>query len=171
MVSVVNTTFTFNLNAELDLESLARQLWDVEYNPKKFSSLVMRLRDPLSTALLYRSGIVVLVGCRSWRDAKRAAHRTAKRVRRLVPDVRVSGLALKNMVGAGKHDFNLNGHLHSCSSTTFHDNEIFPGMNIDLRCGLKATLFAKGTFFITGAKCESDLEAGHLELMLKFYFN
>ena len=171
MVSVVNTTFTFNLSAELDLESLARQLWDVEYNPRKFPSLVMRLREPRSTALIYRSGSVVLLGCRSWREAKRAAAKIAKRVRYVVNGARVSCLTIKNMVGAGKHDFDLKGYLHSCSSTMFHDNEIFPGINVDLRCGLKATLFAKGTFFITGARCETDLEAGHLELMLKFYFN
>ena len=171
MVTVVNTTFTFNLKADLDLLDMARHLWDVEYKPRKFSSLVMRLREPKSTAMISKSGHVVLLGCRSWDDARKASRKVAKRTRRVAPEVKVSGLTLKNMVGAGKHDFNVKDYLNAVTRSTFHDYEIFPGINIDLACGLKATVFNKGTFFITGAKCESDLEAGHLELMLKFYFN
>ena len=171
MVTVVNTTFTFSLKAKLDLLAMARQLWDVEYKPTKFSSLVMRLRDPKSTAMISKSGHVVLLGCRSWNDARKASRRVARRVRRVVPDVEVTGLTLKNMVGAGKHDFNVRDYLSTVTRSTFHDYEIFPGVNVDLACGLMATVFNKGTFFITGAKCESDLEAGHLELMIKFYFN
>ena len=171
MVSVVNTTFTFILNSDLDLLAMARKLWDVEYNPRKFSSLVMRLREPKATAMISKSGYVVLLGCRSWNDARKASRRVARRVRRVVPDVEVTGLTLKNMVGAGKHDFNVRDYLSTVTRSTFHDYEIFPGVNVDLACGLMATVFNKGTFFITGAKCESDLEAGHLELMIKFYFN
>ena len=70
MVAVVNMTFTFNLNTDLDLLAMARQLWDVEYNPRKFSSLIMRLREPKSTAMISKSGCVVLLGCRSWDDAR-----------------------------------------------------------------------------------------------------
>ena len=150
---------------------MARQLWDVEYNPRKFSSLVMRLREPKATGMISKSGFVVLLGCRSWNDARKATRRVERRVRRVVSSVTVSGLTLKNMVGAGKHDFNVRDYLNIVTRSTFHDYEIFPGINIDLGCGLKATVFNKGTFFITGAKRESDLEAGHLELMLKFYFN
>ena len=171
MVTIVNTTFTFSLKANLDLIAMARQLWDVEYNPRKFSSLVMRLREPKSTAMISKSGCVVLLGCRSWDDARKAPRRIEKRVRRVMPDVVASDLTLKNMVGAGKHDFNVRDYLNTVTRSTFHDYEIFPGINVDLACGLKATVFNKGTFFITGAKCESDLEAGHLELMIKFYFN
>ena len=171
MVTIVNTTFTFSLSAKLDLLALARQLWDVEYNPRKFSSLVMRLREPKSTALISKSDYVILLGCRSWADARKASRKVVRRVRRVVPLVEVSGLTLKNMVGAGKHDFNVKDYLSSVTRSTFHDYEIFPGINVDLACGLKAAVFNKGTFFITGAKCEGDLEAGHLELMVKFYFN
>ena len=171
MVTVVNTTFTFILNSDLDLLAMARQLWDVEYNPRKFSSLVMRLREPRSTAMISKSGYVVLLGCQTWDDARKASKRVERRVRRVVSGVKVTDLTLKNMVGAGKHDFNVRDYLNTVTRSTFYDYEIFPGINVDLTCGLKATVFNKGTFFITGAKSETELEAGHLELMIKFYFN
>ena len=171
MVTVVNTSFTFNVNSDVDLLAVARRLWDVEYNPRKFSSLVMRLREPKATAMISKSGYVVLLGCRSWDDARKASRKVVRRVQRIVPKAEATDLTLKNMVGAGKHDFNVRDYLSTVTRSTFHDYEIFPGINVDLACGLKATVFNKGTFFITGAKCVGDLEAGHLELMVKFYFN
>ena len=159
------------MNADLDLLAVARQLWDIEYNPRKFPSIVMRLREPKSTALISKSGYVILLGCRSWDDAQKASIGVERRVRRAAPDVEVTDLTLKNMVGAGKHDFNVRDYLNTVTRSTFYDYEIFPGINVDLTCGLKATVFNKGTFFITGAKSETELEAGHLELMIKFYFN
>ena len=99
---------------------------------------------------------------------ERHQEESQKKVRIVVPNVKVSGLTQEC---AGKHDFNVRDYLNTVTRSTFHDYEIFPGINVDLACGLKATVFNKGTFFITGAKSESDLEAGHLELMIKFYFN
>jgi transcription initiation factor TFIID TATA-box-binding protein len=170
MTTVVNTTITFSLNTELDLLFLARNLWDVEYKPKRFPSLVMRMRDPRVTALISRSGKVVLVGGKSLKEGKIAAKKVCRRVGRHYESVMVKNLRVMNMVGSGVHDFDLTDYWNQSSKTVMHEPELFAGLLVDLHCGLKATLFRTGKYFITGAKSESDLEAADLELMLKFYF-
>ena len=130
----------------------------------------MRMRDPRVTALISRSGKVVLIGARSLHDGKIAAKRVCRRVGRHYESVTVSGIRCMNMVGSGVHDFDLTDHWNQTSKTMMHEPELFAGLMVNLHCGLKATLFRTGKYFITGAKTEKDLEAADLELMLKFYF-
>ena len=128
------------------------------------------MRDPRVTALISRSGKVVLIGAKSVKDGKLAAKKVCRRVGRHYESVSVTGVKVMNMVGSGVHDFDLTGYWNQTSKTMMHEPELFAGLLVDLHCGLKATLFRSGKYFITGAKSESDLEAADLELMLKFYF-
>ena len=60
-----NIVSTFNLGCELDLRSIALRAKNSEYNPKRFAACIMRIREPKTTALIFKSGKVVCTGAKS----------------------------------------------------------------------------------------------------------
>lgn len=45
-----------NLSARLDLKTIALHARNAEYNPKRFAAVIMRIREPKTTALVFASG-------------------------------------------------------------------------------------------------------------------
>lgn len=56
---VQNVVATVNLDCKLDLKSIALHARNAEYNPKRFAAVIMRIREPKSTALIFASGKMV----------------------------------------------------------------------------------------------------------------
>lgn len=54
---------TVNLDCKLDLKSIALHARNAEYNPKRFAAVIMRIREPKSTALIFHSGKMVRRAC------------------------------------------------------------------------------------------------------------
>lgn len=50
---------TVNLDCKLDLKKIALHARNAEYNPKRFAAVIMRIREPKSTALIFASGKMV----------------------------------------------------------------------------------------------------------------
>ncbi|RRT73331.1 hypothetical protein BHE74_00017304, partial [Ensete ventricosum] len=55
-----NIVSTVNLDCRLDLPAIAIQARNAEYNPKRFAAVIMRIRDPKTTALVFASGKMVI---------------------------------------------------------------------------------------------------------------
>ena len=51
-----NIVSTVNLATPLDLKKIALHARNAEYNPKRFAAVIMRIRDPRTTALIFRYG-------------------------------------------------------------------------------------------------------------------
>ena len=52
-----NVVSTFQLNYKIDLNQLSNTLWNIEYNPRKFTAAILRQRNPIqTTALIFNSG-------------------------------------------------------------------------------------------------------------------
>ena len=49
-----NIVSTVNLVCPLDLKRIALNARNAEYNPKRFAAVIMRIRDPRTTALIFR---------------------------------------------------------------------------------------------------------------------
>lgn len=62
-------TFSFNRNAE--------------YNPKRFAAVIMRIREPRTTALIFSSGKMVCTGAKSEEDSRLAARKYARIIQKL----------------------------------------------------------------------------------------
>ena len=60
-----NIVATCNLGCDLELKTIAMHARNAEYNPKRFSAVIMRIRDPKTTALIFRSGKMVVTGAKS----------------------------------------------------------------------------------------------------------
>jgi transcription initiation factor TFIID TATA-box-binding protein len=160
MVSIQNITYCVNLNCELDLDFIARNSINVEYNKNRFNALVMRLRKkPRSTCLIFRNGKLVLTGCKSVLQCLDDSRKIARIIQKLGYDVKISNGRVENMVGSFDCgiDLDLTSLASKIGSKASFEPELFPGLIYTFHNKCKATLFRSGKINITGAKCEEVL--------------
>jgi transcription initiation factor TFIID TATA-box-binding protein len=72
-----------NLGCKLDLKKIALHARNAEYNPKRFAAVIMRIREPRTTALIFSSGKMVCTGAKSEEDSRLAARKYARIVQKL----------------------------------------------------------------------------------------
>lgn len=78
-----NIVSTVNLNCKLDLKKIALHARNAEYNPKRFAAVIMRIREPRTTALIFSSGKMVCTGAKSEEDSRLAARKYARIIQKL----------------------------------------------------------------------------------------
>lgn len=69
---------TVDLGVQLNLMIINSRTRNSEYNPARFNGLIMRIREPRSTALIFKSGKVVCTGARTESDALLACKKFAR---------------------------------------------------------------------------------------------
>lgn len=69
---------TVNLNCKLYLKNIVLRARGADYNPKRFAAVIMRIREPKSSALIFSPGKVVVTGVKSEKQSKLAAQRYSK---------------------------------------------------------------------------------------------
>jgi len=62
---VQNVVGTVNLGCKLDLKEITWKGKATEYNPNRFAAVIMRLRSPKTTGLIFSSGKMVITGAKS----------------------------------------------------------------------------------------------------------
>ncbi|MDI6884092.1 MAG: TATA-box-binding protein [Hadesarchaea archaeon] len=77
-VKVQNIVASFDFGREFDLERIARNFENTEYEPEVFPGLVFRLDEPKVVVLLFVSGKGVCAGAKSMADIKTAAIKITK---------------------------------------------------------------------------------------------
>jgi len=82
-VQLENIVASAKLDRELNLNQIAFNLENTEYEPEQFPGLVYRIDDPRVTFLLFGSGKIICTGGRSIEDVKRAVAKADKRLRNL----------------------------------------------------------------------------------------
>lgn len=79
-VKVQNMVASFDFGREFDLETIARNFRNTEYEPEVFPGLVFRLDDPKVVVLLFVSGKGVCAGAKSEADIEEAAGRITEAI-------------------------------------------------------------------------------------------
>jgi transcription initiation factor TFIID TATA-box-binding protein len=152
---------TANLGCKPDLASIATSVRNAEYNPKRFRAVILRLRNPKSSALVFASGKIVVTGARSEDDARTAARKVAKIIRKVQgPEVTFAEFKVQNIVGSGDIGFPIRLEavgLEGARNSSY-EPELFPGLVYRLGTPLCVVImFVSGRFVITGAKLRSDI--------------
>ncbi|KAI5316360.1 hypothetical protein L3X38_036067 [Prunus dulcis] len=62
----------------LDLRQIALEARNAEYNPKCFATVIVRIREPKTTALIFASGKMVCTGTKSEQQSEVAARKDFK---------------------------------------------------------------------------------------------
>ncbi|KAI5618991.1 beclin 1-associated autophagy-related key regulator, partial [Silurus asotus] len=95
-----NIVSTVNLACPLDLKAIALQARNAEYNPKRFAAVIMRIREPRTTALIFSSGKMVCTGAKSEEQSRLAARKYARVVQKLGFPAKFLDFKIQNMVGS-----------------------------------------------------------------------
>ena len=154
-----NIVSTANLKCHLDLRQIALKAKNAEYNPKRFAAVIMRIKEPKTTALIFSSGKMVCTGARSEEDSRKAAKQYAKIIRKLGYDVSFKEFKIQNIVGSCdvKFQISLEG-LSTVSKFSSYEPEIFPGLIFKMaKPKIVLLIFVSGKIVLTGAKKREEI--------------
>uniref|UniRef100_A0A665VYR6 Uncharacterized protein n=1 Tax=Echeneis naucrates TaxID=173247 RepID=A0A665VYR6_ECHNA len=110
-----NVVSSVKLGCRLDLNVIAQKVWNVEFNPKVFRALTMRIRKPRTSAVIYESGSVVCTGAKSEEEARVAARRFARRLQKLGFPISFLDFRVRNVVGSFQLNLIVCSHLQRTS--------------------------------------------------------
>lgn len=126
-----NIVSTSNLGVELDLSHITTQSRNTVYKPDRFQGLLMRVRKPRTTALLYSTGKFVVTGAKSRTESLQAARKYAKIIKKIgYGEAKLTSFRVTNVVASCDFGFKINliqfecTHLQLCR----YEPEVFPGL-------------------------------------------
>ena len=168
-----NIVSTANLGCELKLREIALQAKNAEYNPKRFAAVIMRIKEPKTTALIFSSGKMVCTGAKSEDDSRKASRKYAKVIKSLGFKVEFKDFKVQNIVGSCDIKFQihlnkLNGILakvapkesqnKSQKIKCHYEPEVFPGLIYHMvRPEIVLLIFVSGKIVLTGAKQKEEI--------------
>jgi transcription initiation factor TFIID TATA-box-binding protein len=82
-VDIQNIVASAKLDRELNLDHIAFNLENAEYEPEQFPGLVYRIDDPKVAFLLFGSGKIVCTGAKTIADIRRAVEKLDKKLKEL----------------------------------------------------------------------------------------
>lgn len=155
-----NIVSTVSLCCRLDLKKIALHARNAEYNPKRFAAVIMRIREPRTTALIFSSGKMVCTGAKSEEDSKMAARKYARIVQKLGFPAKFKDFKIQNMVGSCDVRFpiRLEGLVLTHSQFSSYEPELFPGLIYRMvKPRIVLLIFVSGKVVLTGAKVRSEI--------------
>lgn len=124
--------------------------------------MIIRIRDPKTTALIFSSGKMVITGAKSEEKSDTASKMYAKMVKKVgFPGVKLQGFTIQNIVGSCDVKFPISLESlntdHSIFST--YEPEMFPGLIYRMKDPkIVLLIFASGKIVLTGAKTRQDID-------------
>jgi len=82
-VNLVNIVASTKLDLKMNLNNIAFNLENTEYEPNQFPGLVYRMNDPKATFLLFGGGSVICTGAKNVADVRRSIEKLYKNLKEL----------------------------------------------------------------------------------------
>lgn len=155
-----NIVSTVNLGCKLDLKKIALHARNAEYNPKRFAAVIMRIREPRTTALIFSSGKMVCTGAKSEEDSRLAARKYARIIQKLGFPAKFLDFKIQNMVGSCdvKFPIRLEGLVLLHGQFSSYEPELFPGLIYRMvKPRIVLLIFVSGKVVLTGAKVRQEI--------------
>jgi transcription initiation factor TFIID TATA-box-binding protein len=168
-LNIVNIVVSTSLEHDVPLEKMAATLSNTEYNPEQFPGLVLRIKDPKTSALIFSSGKVVCTGARTLQKVEESIQQIIKALEKI--DIKITikpVIKIQNVVASGKINMELNlNNLAMELENTEYEPEQFPGLVYKLM-EAKATflLFSNGEIVCTGTRSEDEVFTA-VEMLVK----
>ena len=168
-IEIVNIVVSTSLEHDIPLEKMAATLPNTEYNPEQFPGLVLRIKDPKTSALIFSSGKVVCTGARTLEKVEESIKQIIKSLDKIHVKITIKPeIKIQNVVASGSinMDLNLNTLAMELENTEY-EPEQFPGLVYKLM-DAKATflLFSNGKIVCTGTRSEEAVYSA-LEKLVK----
>jgi len=167
-----NVVATASLGVDLDLKKIALTARNAEFNPRRFAAVILRIRDPKSTALVFKSGKLVVTGTKSQEEARNAARKFGRVITKVgYPEARFKGFKVENLVSTFTVPFpihleqlykNLPANVHSQ-----YEPEVFPELIFKVPTGGTVLVFVSGKCVMIGMKNQEDIDKAFLYVLPK----
>jgi len=159
-IEIVNIVVSTSLEHDIPLEKMAATLSNTEYNPEQFPGLVIRIKDPKTSALIFSSGKVVCTGARTIEKVHESIKKIIKSLEKINIKIKIEPkINIQNIVASGSVGMALNLNVLAMKlENTEYEPEQFPGLVYALKAA-KATflLFSNGKVVCTGTKSEQEV--------------
>lgn len=158
---IQNVVSTMDLGIALDLNRIALVAKNTEYNPKRFGAIIMRIREPVTTALVFGSGKVVCTGAKSEEESRIASRKFARAIQRIGYQTKFQSFTIQNIVSSCHVGFKIRLEFLQAKHHIFasYEPEIFPGLIYRMiNPKIVILIFTSGNIVITGAKITSDIK-------------
>ena len=160
VVRIENIVATVILENTLDLNLIEARIPDVDYNPDQFPGLVYRLQSPRITALVFKSGKMVVTGAKSVKQLVWAVKTILKKF--MTKGIVIQGrpqIQIQNIVASA--NLNVLVDLEKAAFVLPHsmyEPEQFPGLIYRMeKPRVVLLIFSSGKMVITGAKRENEV--------------
>ena len=108
-IKIQNIVISTSLEHDIPLIKLAEVLPNTEYNPQQFPGLVMRIKNPKTSALIFSSGKVVCTGAKSLTKVRESITKIIENLRKIRIKIKVKPkIIVQNMVASGTINMDLN---------------------------------------------------------------
>ena len=160
-IEIVNIVVSSSLEKKIPLEKMAATLPNTEYNPEQFPGLVLRIKEPKTSALIFNSGKIVCTGARSLEAVEQSIVRIIEELKKIDIIIEIKPkIEVQNIVASGSIGMHLNLNTLAIKlRNTEYEPEQFPGLVYKLK-GTNATflLFTNGKIVCTGTRCREDVD-------------
>lgn len=160
-VRIVNIVVSSSLEHDVPLEKMAATLSNTEYNPEQFPGLVIRIKEPKTTALIFSSGNIVCTGAKNLQEVDDSIKKIKEYLAKLDINITIEPkITIQNMVASGSINMDLNLNMLAMKlSNTEYEPEQFPGLVYKINGKTSATflLFSNGKIVCTGTKSEEQV--------------
>lgn len=158
---IENIVATVILSQEIDTNLITEKLKDIIYQPEEFPGLVLRIERPRATALVFRSGKMVVTGTKSTNQLITAVKKITKYLNKAgikidaKPRVNVQNIVASGDLGARVNLEEAAYTLEEC----IYEPEQFPGLIHKMRDPhVVLLIFSSGKMVLTGAKEEREVK-------------
>jgi transcription initiation factor TFIID TATA-box-binding protein len=160
-IAIVNIVVSTALEHDIPLEKMAATLSNTEYNPEQFPGLVIRIKDPKTSALIFSSGKIVCTGAKTIEKVEESIKQIIKYLEKINVKITIKPvIKIQNVVASGNifRDLNLN-ELAMQLENTEYEPEQFPGLVYKL-IDARATflLFSNGKIVCTGTRGADEVD-------------
>ncbi|MCO5562384.1 hypothetical protein L7F22_016011 [Adiantum nelumboides] len=146
---LTNVVSTASVGRRLDLKTIVLRARNAEYNPQRFTAVVMRIRDPKATVSIFSTGKLVCTGAKSVEQS----HLALRKVPTLLYSYK--DFKVKNIMATVDVQFalRLESLSNALSDFASYEPELFSGLFYRMRQPkLTLGLFVTGKIIVAGAK-------------------
>mmetsp|Transcript_307 Transcript_307/g.294 ORF Transcript_307/g.294 Transcript_307/m.294 type:complete len:208 (+) Transcript_307:70-693(+) len=162
-VKIQNLVATISLGCEIEPEKISQTVSNAEYNPRRFAAVIMRLREPRTTALIFKTGKMIVTGSKDEQESRSAAKLYVKIIQKCGFPAQVSDYKISNISATVDFGFpiRLEGLMYAHHSNCTYEPELFPGLVYRMsEPKIVLLIFVSGKVVITGAKDVDSLTVG-----------
>lgn len=166
---IVNVVISTSLEHKIPLERLIMDLPNTEYNPEQFPGLIMKIREPRASFLIFSSGKVVCTGTKSLAEVDEALQKLIVYMKKVDINITVKPVVkIQNIVASS--DINMKLDLNEIAiklNNVEYEPEQFPGLVFKINDETSATflIFGNGKIVCTGTKSDSDVHVAIKNLL------